>query len=82
MRIYKLNDERVSVTDFFSSLRQDCAREAQNAHADITDEELSATQEKTFEAKKELVKRGKIVRFEKTSGNEYWSQRFYYTPTN
>lgn len=82
MRIYKLNDERVSVTDFFSSLRQDCAREAEMARGNIANAEFDSVREEIFEAKKELVKRGKIVRFENASGNEYWSRRFYYTPAN
>lgn len=81
MRIYKLNGERVSITDFFSSLRRDCAREVEIACADIAETEFDSVREEIFEAKKELVKRGKIVRFKNTSGNEYRSQRFYYIPT-
>lgn len=82
MRIYKLNGERVTITDFFTSLRRDCTHEVQSVYGDIASEELNAAREETFETKKELVKRGKVVRFENTSGNEYRSQRFYYTPTN
>lgn len=82
MRIYRRNEQRLSVTEFFAALREDCAREAKAAGADKTSGEFDAIRDELFEAKKELVRRGKIVRFENTSGNEYQSRRVYYTPMN